>query len=71
MAVTVGERLRYWRERRALSQRELAEAAGMGQNTIWRTESGEATPHPATLRKLAQALGIRVDQLTAEDPPSP
>lgn len=71
VAVTVGERLRYWRERRALSQRELAEAAGVAQNTVWRTENGEAAAHPATLRKLAQALGIPVDQLTAEDPPSP
>ncbi|HET8629945.1 MAG TPA: helix-turn-helix transcriptional regulator [Thermomicrobiales bacterium] len=67
--MTVGERLRYWRERRALSQRELAAAAGVAQNTIWRTEQGQVAAHPATLRKLAAALGVRVDQLTAEDPP--
>jgi transcriptional regulator with XRE-family HTH domain len=69
--VTVGERLRYWRERRAFSQRELAAAAEVAQNTIWRTENGQVVPHPATLRKLAAALGLRVDQLTAEDPPRP
>jgi len=47
------------RRRAALTQRELAEKAGVGINTIVRIETGEiAEPRVSALRKLAAALGI-------------
>lgn len=57
-------RLREWRERRALSQAELAERAGLAKLTVTRLERpGPANPHPRTLRQLADALAIEPPEL--------
>jgi len=61
--------LREWREKRALSMRELAERSGVALRTIWRLEHGEGYPYPSTRRKLAQALGVEPDQIVFLDRP--
>jgi transcriptional regulator with XRE-family HTH domain len=54
-----GEKLRGVRDRRLLSQRELAERAGLSPTTILKLEAGRVEdPHPRTVRKLAQALEV-------------
>jgi DNA-binding XRE family transcriptional regulator len=53
---TVG--LRELRQERALSQRDLADAAGVSKTTIVNIEAGRYQPIPSTTRKLAKALGI-------------
>jgi len=58
-----GMRLREWRTRRALSQRELAVLAGVQQVTVARLETGSRKPRPRTIRKLAKALEITIDEL--------
>ena len=55
--------LRRWREYFRLTQAELALKAGMKQSALARIESGNAGPRKATLSKLAEALGITVEQL--------
>ena len=50
-------RLKAIRERKALSQEELAKKAGINRVTLARIETG-AEPYPATVRKLAEALGV-------------
>jgi transcriptional regulator with XRE-family HTH domain len=50
--------LRELRLERVLSQRELAERAGVSPKTVLDVETGKIRPHPATLRKLAAALGV-------------
>ena len=57
--VTVKQRLRPLREKQALSQRDLAEKAGMAQATVNRLELGLQEARPSTLRKLAHALGVK------------
>lgn len=47
-----------WREKAALSTRELAELADVAPRTIWRIEGRQGMPHPSTRRKIAAALGI-------------
>ena len=42
-----------------MSQKELAAAAGVSNRTIVDIEAGRVRPHPATLRKLAKALGVK------------
>lgn len=61
-------RLRQHRERAALSQQELAKAAGVSRVTVVRVENGEDT-YPATARKLASALNVMPSDLMgpAED----
>jgi transcriptional regulator with XRE-family HTH domain len=56
--VKIGERLKDLRIRRALTQEELAAAAGIGKNTVNRLERDLTEPRPPTLRKLARALGV-------------
>jgi DNA-binding XRE family transcriptional regulator len=55
-------RLRLMRERAALSQRDLARAAGVAEATIRNVEHGD-DPRPSTIRKLAAALGVRPSDL--------
>lgn len=50
--------LRELRELALLSQRELAEKAGVTQATIAGIETGRTRPYPETLRKLATALDV-------------
>ena len=62
--VNVG-RVKELREERVMSLRELSAAAGVSKDTIWRLESGTSTnAHPATVRKLAKALGVEPAELT-------
>ena len=55
--------LKAWREYLKLTQAELASKAGMKQSALARLESNIANPRKATLLKLAEAMGITVDQL--------
>lgn len=61
-------RLREWRQRRLLTQEELAKKAGIGTVTVARIEGGQGA-RISTLRKLAAALDITADQLLGEDEP--
>jgi transcriptional regulator with XRE-family HTH domain len=55
-------RLHYWRSKRALSQRELAELAKVSRTTIIKLEGGRDA-WPQTVRKLARALKVDPDEL--------
>ena len=46
-----------------MSQEELAEESGVGRATISRIERGETGAHGRTLRKLAAALSVGVEEL--------
>ncbi|HVF02111.1 MAG TPA: helix-turn-helix transcriptional regulator [Rubrobacteraceae bacterium] len=64
--VYIGDRLKNLRIRRALTQRELAERAGISTNALNRLELDKAEPHMSTLRKLARALDIDPTELVGE-----
>jgi transcriptional regulator with XRE-family HTH domain len=55
-------KLRYWRERRALTQEELAEKAGISARSVAGYEAG-AGVRPGNVRKLAEALDVNVSAL--------
>jgi transcriptional regulator with XRE-family HTH domain len=57
----VGERLAELREQKALTLRDLEEASGVGADAISKIENGHRKPRPSTLRKLARALGVEVE----------
>ena len=61
--VLIGDEVRIWRMRRAMTQAELAEKAGVGVNTIVRIERNQTEPRPPTIRKLAEALRIDTSEL--------
>ena len=57
------ERLRTLRTEHVLTLRELAGAAGVSKDTIWRLENGYSEAHPSTIRKLAKTLGVQPKEL--------
>jgi DNA-binding XRE family transcriptional regulator len=57
------ERLRTLRNEHVLTLRELADAAGVSKDTIWRLENGHSDAHPSTIRKLAKALDVQPKEL--------
>ena len=56
-------RLREVRERKFLSQQELADLTGMSKPNISRLERGIQRPFPSTVRKLAEGLGVPPEEL--------
>ncbi len=56
--------LKAWREYLGLTQAEVARKAMISQPAYARLEKPGANPRTATLRKLAKALGISLEQLT-------
>lgn len=58
-----GERLKYWRLARTMTTRDLAEKSGVNPSAISEIERGKRVPHPSTIRKLAEALGVEPQEL--------
>jgi transcriptional regulator with XRE-family HTH domain len=57
------EGVRDLRERRMLTQQELADRAAVSLFTVQRIERGEGAVRPKTGRAIAEALGVRVEAL--------
>ena len=55
--------LRVWREMRGLTQSALARGSGVNRVQIADIEAGRKNGSVETLRKLAEALGVAVDDL--------
>jgi len=56
--------LRVYRDLRGLTQAALAERAGVNRVTVAEIETGRKQGSVATVRKLAAALGVTVEDLT-------
>jgi transcriptional regulator with XRE-family HTH domain len=65
LVAALGEEVRDQRRRRRMTQRELAEAAGVHLNVIGLLERGVVGPRVGTLAQLAQALGMTGSDLLA------
>ncbi len=55
--------IRAWREYLELEQSAIAEKAGMKQPSLARIEKGNSKPQQATLQRLADAMGLNLEQL--------
>lgn len=58
--MTVGEKIRAYREFRGLNQIQLSEMSGINVGTIRKYELGLRNPKPDQLEKIAGALGLNV-----------
>lgn len=56
--------LKKLREQRVLSLTDLAQKSGVNRITIHRIENGKQKAMPRTLRKLAEALQVSVEELS-------
>jgi mRNA interferase RelE/StbE len=61
--------LAVWRDYRQLSQGDLARQSGVDCAHINDMEAGRKTGSDATLRKLATALGVDIEDLLGHPPP--
>jgi transcriptional regulator with XRE-family HTH domain len=59
----VGRRIRALRERKGMSQKELAVLSGIPQWQLSRIEKGTRPIRPAVLAAFALALGVRTDEM--------
>jgi transcriptional regulator with XRE-family HTH domain len=66
--VTVGGRLRALRAERELSQKALAQKAGLAPSLVSQIESGKLTPSLHTLGRLAGALGVAIPAFFEQPP---
>jgi transcriptional regulator with XRE-family HTH domain len=57
-------RLREVREELGFTQKELSEKTGIALSTISGIETGKHKARPATLRKLANAMGVDIREIT-------
>ena len=70
MTSKLSESLKRLRKARALSQQKLAEAAGVSLIVVTSAEQDpEKDPSMSSLVKLADALGVTIDELIGRTPP--
>ena len=62
--VKLGLKLHRIREERRITANQLAEKLGCALQTVYRWESGTRIPDIPTLMKIAQILGVSLDELT-------
>lgn len=63
-AALFGDKLRDARERRGLSQQELADAVKINRVNITKYETNAQVPNVYTGKNLADVLGVSLDELT-------
>lgn len=55
--------IRNFRQKKGLSQAQLAERVGVDQSQISRMENGDVSPTLKTLGKIADVLGVKTARL--------
>lgn len=59
----IGQKIKHFRKQKRLTQLELANKLGISDVCISRWENGINIPNLCNILKLAQALGVNVNQL--------
>jgi transcriptional regulator with XRE-family HTH domain len=68
----IGMKVRLLRDSSGLTQQQLAVTANLSVSVISQIEQGKnADPRGSTLRAIARALGVTVDELLRDDEPPP
>lgn len=67
MRSNIGDRIRNIRERRNLTQEDLADLSGVHRVTIAKYEAGRIEPKSKSLQKLASALEVSVDEIVNDN----
>lgn len=62
----IGANIRRVREEKSYDQAELARLAGLSPTALWRIEHGQRQPRGKTVRALADALSVGINELRGE-----
>ena len=54
----ISKKIKLERNKRNLSQQDLANLADIDKNTVWKIETGQVSPTISTLEKIAKAFGM-------------
>lgn len=65
--MTVGEKIKTAREKKGLTQRQVAEQIGISQPVYCDWENGDGVPSWARMKKIARVLEVSLDELARED----
>ena len=65
----IGRRIQKCREDRGMTRNEVAELMNVTLPTVHRWESGVRMPDLTTVMKLANVLGMKLDELIGDEPP--
>lgn len=57
-------KIKFERQKRGMSQEELALKSGLCRSALWKIETGKASPTIASLEKIAKALDMDFQTLT-------
>lgn len=68
--MTTGEKIRYLRKQKNLTQKEVAARCGMADSAIRKYESGKITPKLDTIQRIADALEVSPNALLDFNTPS-
>ncbi len=63
--------LAFWRQRRGMTQAQLAASVGVSQGYLAQIETGKRTGDVGLYRKLARQLGVAIEDLIPEDNSAP
>ena len=62
----IAKKIIHYRKLKGITQESLAEITGLNVRTIQRIESGEVDPRLYTLKSIADALGVNLEELLPE-----
>lgn len=65
--MSFSENLKKFRTQKGLSQQKLAELVGVSQTAIYNWEKGERTPKMDAITKIADVLGVKLNDLIPTD----
>ena len=65
--MAISDNMRAIRIKKGLTQKQVAAACGLADSTVRTYELGNANPKPATVAKLAKALGVSAAELYGVD----
>ena len=63
---SIAKKIIHFRKLKGITQENLAEITGLNVRTIQRIESGEVDPRLYTLKSIADALGVNLEELLPE-----
>lgn len=66
---SLGRNIRYWRQKRNLTQEQLAHRAGLTLNFVGQVERGKRGLSAKSLHRLSHALGVPIQKLYEGIPP--
>src|SRR5688500_7885729 len=66
MDTTIAKKIIHFRKLKGVTQETLAEVTGLNVRTIQRIESGEVDPRLYTLKSIADALDVNLEELLPE-----